>query len=58
MSVNKETVQASALRQIEGFEPIIDETLEPGDIFISHQASHVSGYTRTRNRLLHWLPLS
>ncbi|MEZ9856402.1 cupin domain-containing protein, partial [Vibrio breoganii] len=28
----KETVQASALRQIEGFDPIIDETLEPGDI--------------------------
>ncbi|MEZ9175586.1 cupin domain-containing protein [Vibrio kanaloae] len=27
-----ESVQASALRQIEGFEPIIDETLEPGDI--------------------------
>ena len=28
----KETIQASALRQIEGFDPIIDETLEPGDI--------------------------
>ena len=28
----KETVQASALRQIEGFEPTIDQILEPGDI--------------------------
>ncbi|TFH92819.1 ribosomal protein uL16 3-hydroxylase [Vibrio ouci] len=28
----KESIQASALRQIEGFEPIIDEVLEPGDI--------------------------
>ncbi|MGB1320286.1 MAG: JmjC domain-containing protein [Vibrio gallaecicus] len=28
----KETCRASALRQIEGFDAIIDETLEPGDI--------------------------
>ncbi len=28
----QETIQASALRQIEGFDPIIDETLKPGDI--------------------------
>ncbi|MGF1756088.1 cupin domain-containing protein [Vibrio makurazakiensis] len=28
----KETCRASALRQIEGFDSIIDETLEPGDI--------------------------
>lgn len=28
----KESIQAGALRQIEGFEPIIDEVLEPGDI--------------------------
>ncbi|MFM2589536.1 JmjC domain-containing protein [Vibrio sp. TBV020] len=28
----KESIQAGALRQIEGFDPIIDEVLEPGDI--------------------------
>ncbi|MFM2598734.1 JmjC domain-containing protein [Vibrio fortis] len=28
----KESIQASALRQIEGFDPIIDQVLEPGDI--------------------------
>lgn len=28
----KESIQAGALRQIEGFDPIIDDVLEPGDI--------------------------
>ncbi len=28
----KESIQAGALKQIEGFDPIIDEILEPGDI--------------------------
>ena len=38
----KESIQGGALRQIEGFDAIIDEVLQPGDILLTYTGGYMS----------------
>ena len=55
----KESIQAGALRQIEGFDPIIDQVLEPGDLlYIPPGFPHEGDTLEAKYELLNWFPFS